>query len=169
MSKQEAAPLVVGQISGAFGVKGWIKVFDHSRERGDILNYKQWLVGRDNRWSEWRVEAGQRHGKGVVAKLAGCEDRDQALALCGSEIAVWREWLPPADDGEFYWYQLQGLDVVNLGGQPLGTVEGLIETGANDVMVVKGDRERLIPYTSDTVRSVDLNSGKIIVDWEPDF
>lgn len=169
MSKQHAAPLVVGQISGAFGVKGWIKVFDHSRERGDILNYPQWLVGRENQWSEWQVEAGQRHGKGVVAKLAGCEDRDQALALRGSDIAVWREWLPLAEDGEFYWYQLQGLDVVNLGGQPLGTVEGLIETGANDVMVVKGDRERLVPYTSTTVKTVDLKSGKIIVDWELDF
>ena len=116
-----------------------------------------------------RVEVGQVQGKTVIAKLVDCNDREDAEKLRGTEVAVWPEWLTVANSGEFYWFQLQGLEVFNLDSEPLGKVTSLIETGANDVLVVKSDRERLIPYTKNAVKHVDLENGKITVDWSIDF
>jgi 16S rRNA processing protein RimM len=113
---------------------------------------------------------GHQQGKGVVARLAECDNRDQAYALMGSEIAVRRDQLPATAPGEYYWSELQGLDVVNTDGESLGTVDHLLETGANDVLVVKGDRERLIPFVMDeVVIAVDREQGRIRVDWDKDF
>jgi 16S rRNA processing protein RimM len=169
MTGQPTKPLILGKISGVFGVKGWVKIFDFSRQRGDILNHSRWLLGGGKKWTERRVEFGQVHGKTVIAKLVDCNDREDAEKLRGTEVAVWPEWLTVANSGEFYWFQLQGLEVFNLDSEPLGKVTSLIETGANDVLVVKGDRERLIPYTKNAVKHVDLENGKITVDWSIDF
>ena len=175
MATEEDAPLVIGKINGVFGVKGWIKVFDYARVRGDVLQHRRWLLGKSNQWSERKIEAGQVHGKGVIAKLEGCEDRDSAAALLGSEIAVWRDWLTPTQGGQYYWFQLEGLAVQNLTGESLGWVTGLMETGANDVMVVKpcagslDDRERLLPYTGQCVLAIDLEAGVMRVEWDADF
>ena len=169
MPDLEICPVVLGQINGVFGVKGWVKVFDYSRERGGILDHPRWLVGRAGSWKEVALIAGQRHGKGVIAQLEQCGDRDQALSLVGLEIAVKPEWLGPPDDGEFYWFQLKGLTVLNLEGERLGTVDHLLETGANDVMVVKSERDRLIPYVPERIHDVDLEKGQIIVDWDAAF
>ena len=112
----------------------------------------------------------RQHGKGVVARLADCIDRDQAQALTGREIGIARDELPAAQPGEYYWHDLQGLSVVTLAGEPLGTVDHLLETGANDVLVVEGERERLIPFVMDQVIvRVDLDKGEIQVDWDKDF
>ena len=169
MTGQNTKPLILGKISGVFGVKGWVKIFDYSRHRGDILNHPRWLLGHEQKWTECQVELGQVHGKTVIAKLMDCNDRDDAEKLRGIEVAVHPDWLIAADSGEFYWFQLQGLEVFNLDSEPLGKVTSLIETGANDVLVVKGDRERLIPYTKNAVTHVDLDNGKITVDWSVDF
>ena len=169
MPVQATRPLVLGRISGVFGVKGWVRVFDFSRERGSILEHPRWLLRRGADWQEAVLIAGQRHGKGVVAQLEGCEDRDQALALIGVDIAVWPQWLAAPEKDEYYWYQLEGMEVVNLAGEPLGRVDHLIETGANDVLVLSGERERLIPYLPETVREVDLDTGRMVVDWDKDF
>ena len=113
---------------------------------------------------------GSRHGKGVVARLVGCDDRDQAQSLMGYEIGVYRDQLPETEPGEYYWNDLKGLKVVTLQGESLGIVDHLIETGANDVLVVKGERERLIPFVQDqVVTKVDLDNGEIQVDWDKDF
>ena len=110
------------------------------------------------------------HGKGYVAQLAGVEDRDAAAALGGVEIEVPRECLEPVTDGEFYWNDLIGLEVETLTGDRLGQVQRMMETGANDVMVVTGERRRLIPFVhGGVVREVDLEAGTIRVDWDPDF
>ena len=108
-------------------------------------------------------------GRGVIARLEGCRDRDAAGGYRGCEIAVERSRLPELEEGEFYWADLVGLQVVTTGGDDLGRVERMMETGANDVMVVRGGVERLIPFLSGTVvRSVDPDGRAIVVDWHPD-
>jgi 16S rRNA processing protein RimM len=128
------------------------------------------LKGRGENWQEKQLAAGSRHGKGVIARLADCENRDQAQALMGCEIGIRRDQLPGTAPGEYYWRDLQGLTVVTIKGELLGTVDHLIETGANDVLVVKGERERLIPFVLDQVIvNVDLDKREIQVDWDKGF
>jgi len=128
------------------------------------------LKGRGENWQEKQLAEGSRQGKGVIARLADCENRDQAQALMGCEIGIRRDQLPGAAPGEYYWSDLQGLKVVTIKGEQLGTVDHLIETGANDVLVVKGERERLIPFVLDQVIvNVDLDKREIQVDWDKGF
>ncbi len=162
--------LTVGKISGVFGVKGWVKVFSYTEPRENILSYSQWILKKGSTVRQVKVHNGQLQGKSVVASLEGIVDRDQAVALNGWEILIDREQLPPAEEGEYYWADLTGLKVFTVEGVDLGIVDHLLETGANDVLVVVGERERLIPYLSEqTIKSVDLAQGKIVVDWDPDF
>lgn len=163
--------VVLGRISGIHGVHGEVKVFSETRERAGILGYKVWQLREPDGWRPVRLLGGHVQGSGVVvARLEGVDDRDQARALIGTEIAVRRAELPPAEPGTYYWADLEGLTVINLDGVVLGTVSHLFETGANDVLVVvDGERERLIPYTREAVRQVDLDARTLRVDWDPDF
>ena len=162
-------PVVLGRISGLFGVRGWVKVYSYTEPREAVLEYDRWLLSGKSGWQEATVAEGQRHGKTVIARLDGYVDRDQAASLIGTEIGVPREWLPETGQGEYYWSDLEGLRVVHRDGSELGTVAHLLETGANDVMVVKGEKERLIPFVIDKViLDVDLEKGEIEVDWEWD-
>ncbi len=155
----------LGRISGLFGVRGWVKVFSHTVPREAILDYDVWILGD----REVRVIEGKRHGKSVIARLEGIEDRDQAATLIDTEISVDREALPNTDQGEYYWTDLEGLEVIHCDGTSLGKVAYLIETGANDVLVVKGEIERLVPFVmGQVVLEVDLEAGRIQVDWEFD-
>jgi 16S rRNA processing protein RimM len=160
--------VLLGRITGLFGVRGWVKVFSDTRPRENILNYSPWLVKRQGEWKEMALVEGRVHGPGIVARLQGYSDRDQAQALVGAEIAVQRRQLPPTKPGEHYWADLEGLRVVNLQGVELGTVSHLFETGANDVLVVTGERERLLPYTRHVIREVDLKARVLRVDWDPE-
>lgn len=160
--------IALGQIAGVHGVKGWVRVFSHTEPRDAILDYRPWLLGDGERPVE--PLEGARHGKTVIARLEGVEDRDQAERLVGQAIGVERRDLPEPREGEFYWADLIGLEVVLKDGEPLGTIEELMATGAHDVMVVRGDRERLIPFVPDrTVLAVDLESRRITVDWDADY
>ena len=163
------APIIVGRISGLFGVRGEVRVFDFSRHRGDILGYDPWLLKHKDGWREVSVREGRPHQDTVVVQLEGWQDREAARELIGTEIAIRPEQLAKLDDGEYYWHQLEGLAVLNVAGDELGIVEYVMETGANDVLVVSGERERLIPYSPNTVLKVDLSIGQIQVDWEVDF
>ena len=166
----ESGLVVLGRVSGVYGVKGWIRVFSHTSPRTNILNYSPWYLHRAGGWERHDLQAGRAHGKGVVARLEGCEDRDDAAALMQADIAIRREQLPALQPGEFYWTDLEGLRVRTTGGLDLGVVDHLFETGANDVLVVKGERERLIPFLwRDVIRSVDLETGLMVVDWDPEF
>ncbi len=120
-------------------------------------------------WQATAVSEGKRHGKAVIAHIEGVDDRDEAAQLVDCEIAVAREAMPAAGDGSYYWADLEGLRVVHRDGTELGHVAYLMETGANDVLVIQGEKERLIPFILDkVVLGVDLDEGVINVDWEWD-
>lgn len=160
---------MLGRISGLFGVRGWVKVYSYTEPREAVLTYDHWLLGNDGQWQPTTLAEGQRHGKTVVVRIEGYDDRDQAAALIGKEIAVSRDELPTAAEGHYYWSDLEGLRVLRSDGEELGRLAHLLETGAHDVMVIKGDRERLIPFVKDEiVLDVDLETGVITVDWEWD-
>ncbi|MCI0400503.1 MAG: ribosome maturation factor RimM [Gammaproteobacteria bacterium] len=162
--------VVLGYLAGLYGVGGWVRVFSYARPKANILCYSPWQLVVDDVWTETALVAGRIHGKGIIAKLAGCENRDQATRLLGAKIAVHRRQLPALEPGEYYWADLIGLDVVTSAGARLGEVARLLETGANDVLVVKGDREHLIPWVRGRfILDVDLVAGRIHVDWEPGF
>lgn len=161
----------LGRVTGVFGVKGWVKVYSDTDPRDNIIRYRQWYLQQANEpWRSVRLSGGHLQGKTVVAHLDGIHDRDAAARLIGAVIAVDRSALPELAEGEYYWTDLIGLRVEDLAGKPLGQVERLFPTGANDVMVVSGDAEILIPWVRDSViRSVDLANGLITVDWDPEF
>jgi len=162
--------VIVGQVSGLFGVKGWVKVYSYTEPRENIIQYSPWFVKSADGWSEIKLQQGKRQGKGVVALLDGYVDRDSSAELIGCEIALQKDQLPKLDKNEYYWNDLVGLKVVNQDQIEFGVVDHLIETGSNDVLIVKGERERLIPYIWDqVVRKVDLDNRLIQVDWDPDF
>jgi len=168
VSKDEL--LVMGQIASPFGVKGWVRVNAYTAMADNLLDYSPWYLNLQGGWQATEPVAGRPHGKGLVVQLKECHDRDAAAALTGTDIGVYRSQLPPAGADEYYWSDLIGLQVVTREGQVLGVVDHLFETGANDVMVVKGEQEYLVPYIKEQViESVDLESRIIRVDWDPDF
>ncbi|OGI42256.1 MAG: 16S rRNA processing protein RimM [Candidatus Muproteobacteria bacterium RBG_16_64_11] len=161
--------VVLGRVAGLYGVQGWIKLVSYTRRREDIFNYPRWRLKRAGEWHAFTLLEGRAQGKGLAAHLEGLNDRDQASQWIGADIAISKAELPALAPGTYYWSQLEGLKVVNMDGIEFGRVDHLFDTGANDVLVVTGDRERLIPYTRDTVRAVDLAAGVIRVDWDADF
>jgi len=165
--------LVLGRVIAPFGVQGWIKLSPLGDDPAAWREMPALWLGRDPDGTEWRryeIEALKAHGKGLVAKLRGIADRTAAEAIDGSYIAAPREDLPPPQDGEYYWADLIGLDVVNAQGVKLGTVAELLETGANDVLVVReGKVERLLPFIAQVVSEVDVPNRIIRVDWQPDW
>jgi 16S rRNA processing protein RimM len=165
----EARPVrrvVLGRIAGLYGIRGWVKVYSETSPIENIFSYEPWIVGvSERRVSEWR-----RHGKGLVAHLVGFDEREAARKLIGEPVAIRRDQLPPPSGDEFYWVDLQGLEAETLDGRSLGRVSHLIETGANDVLVIRGERERLVPFVwGQFVADVDFERGRIQVDWDPDF
>ncbi len=177
----------MGRISAPFGIKGWIRVQPFTETASSLTNYSTWWLGNADNWREIEVEQSQAQGADVVAKLAGCDDRDVAAGLKGQQVAIPREAFPLAGKGEFYWADLVGLSVKNTEGLDFGVVTSMIETGANDVMVVRQavqqvvqqsavdgekvpeERERLIPFIADVVKRVDIAAGVIEVEWGADY
>lgn len=166
--------IVIGQVSGLFGVRGWVKVFSCTEPREGILDYADWQLGDGENWRPAKLAEGKRQGKTIVARIEGVDDRDAAARLIGEQIAVERSQLPSLEEGHYYWADLEGLNVVTAAGVELGTVSGMMATQANDVLVVQGDtldgRERLIPFVfGDRVLEVDFDNRVIRVDWNPDW
>lgn len=167
---------MIGRITSVFGVKGWLKVFSYTDPKEGILDYPHWILDLDGKRIPAKLEEGRRQGQGIVVRLKGIDDRDLARTYCGAEVRVSTAELPALPEGEYYWFQLEGLEVVTVDGQCFGKVHHLMETGANDVLVVQAtagsidQRERLIPYLPDqVVQGVDLAAKRMIVDWDPEF
>ena len=161
----------LGRIVGAFGIRGQIKIESWTEPRDAIFRYQPWILrdasGVEREFSGAR---GRETGKHLVANFPDVTDRDVVEAMRGTEIFVPRSSLPPPSPGEFYWVDLEGFRVLNVDGQDYGTVSHLFSTGANDVLMVRGDRERLVPFVEpDFVKSIDFEAGLITVDWDPDF
>jgi 16S rRNA processing protein RimM len=164
--------VLVGRIVGLYGVQGWLKIESWTEPRTRIFDYQPWLLtAAPGVESEVSGVKGRPQGKGLICFLPGVDDRDKAAALVGQDIHVAREQLPPPGKDEYYWVDLEGLEVVTTEGVSLGRVSHLFATGANDVVVVRdGTRERLVPFIQGTyVRSVDLSGGRMVVDWDPEF
>ena len=162
--------LVMGRVAAPFGVKGWIHVTSYTQLPENLLQYLPWYMNRHGSWQAVEVVSGKGHGKGLVVQLKDCTDRDAAAALRGADIGVYRSQLPSVDADEYYWSDLVGMQVIANDDRVLGRLDHLFETGANDVMVVKGEQEYLVPYIEgQVVESVDLEAREIRVDWDPDF
>jgi 16S rRNA processing protein RimM len=162
--------VILGRIGGLYGVRGWVKLWSFTDPVENLLDYQEVELGREGAWRPARLAEGRRQGQALVARFEGCADRDDAALLVGAELAVMRDRLPAPAAGEYYWADLVGLRVVTTGGVELGRVDHMMATGANDVMVVKGERERLLPFLPGRfVNEVDLAGGLIVVDWDPEF
>ena len=172
--------LLLGKINGLFGIKGWVKVFSYTQPRSKIVEYKHWYLMRDLSHPV-ELESGHTHKSGVVAKLRSIEDRDAAAELVGQEIWVASAELAVLPENEYYWYQLIGLDVFDCSNKYIGKIKDLMETGANDVLIVsaigeekntgqESRKECLIPYLQErVVKAIDLENKRMIVDWDTDF
>ncbi|MEE4660335.1 MAG: ribosome maturation factor RimM [Halieaceae bacterium] len=175
--------LVVAEVVGAYGIKGWVKLRSYTEVAEDLFKLEGCRIrppgaSKKQDWQALAFRQGKRHGKGLIGQIVGVDTRDAAEALRGSEIGLPREALPALAPGEYYWHQLQGL-VVECGEFCLGRVESLMETGANDVLVVEPAgicsaaieaRQRLIPWVwGDVVKQVDLDAGVVRVEWDPEF
>jgi 16S rRNA processing protein RimM len=162
--------ILLGRVAGAFGVRGELKLLSWTDPRDALFKYQPWILRAGESEREVSGVRGRDSGKQVTASFPGVDTREAAEAMYGTEIWVPRDRLPPPSPGEYYWVDLEGLAVETVEGQPLGTVSHLFNTGANDVVVVTGERERLIPFVTDQyVKSVDFQAGRIVVDWDPDF
>jgi len=169
MSQHDDDLICVGHILGSQGVKGWVRVFSNTSPRENIVSYSPWFIEQGNVQQATAVQ-GRRQGKNVLARLEGVEDRTQADELTGCRIFINPQQLPRLEAGEYYWSDLVGLAVETVQGEPLGVIASMMETGADDVMVLSGERERLIPFVIDQiVRQVDLDNQRLVVDWSPEY
>lgn len=160
--------IVVGKIGSTYGVKGWLKIHSYTEYGPDITNYQPWYISNQSGgWDTFKIEDSNAQDHQILAKFSGIDTPEQAKVYAGRTIAITRSQLPQLPTNEFYWSDLEGLEVIDTNGQSLGIVQYVMATGANDVLVVKGTKEHAIPYLKDTViKKVDLTKKQIIVDWE---
>ena len=171
--------ITIGRLTSVYGLQGWLKVRSHTEPPENLFAYQPWLLNTDQGFETTLIEKWHRHNKGFIAKIVGVDNRQQAISLCALDIVIEKTHLPPLGVDQYYWHQLEGLRVVSKFNDSeiyLGIVKRLIPTGANDVLVVKGNdnsidqRERLIPYVVDRyVKRVNLDKSTLYVDWDPQF
>jgi 16S rRNA processing protein RimM len=162
--------ILLGRVIGAFGVRGELKLESWTSPRDALFRYTPWTLAHRSEETFVSGARGKLNPNGsITARLPDVESRDDAEALVGAEIWVLRSQLPPSKPGEYYWVDLEGLKVATVEGLELGTISHLFNNGANDVIAIRGDRDRYLPYTPDVVREVDLDAGRMVVDWDPEF
>jgi len=167
--------IVIGKIVSVHGVRGDVKIYSFTDPIDNLLEYRRWTLRRGDEVKQVELVKGRLQGKILVATLKGLTEREEARTYADFEICIPRSELPQLTGDDYYWYQLQGLTIINQLEQVLGRVDHLLETGANDVMVVKpfdgslDDRERLLPYTDQCVLKIDLEAGEMRVEWDADF
>lgn len=173
---EKAKPIEMGKFGAVYGIKGWIKVHSYTDDAESIFEYKPLLMESKGQFREVNIADWKRHGNGFVAKIVGFDVREEAQALVGTALFVDASHLPVLED-DFYWRDLVGCQVKTDKGYDLGVVTEIMETGSNDVLVVKansndafGQKERLIPFIDKQVISnIDITGKLIEVNWEPDF
>jgi len=166
--------VLLGNVSGIHGLKGWLKIFSHTSPRLKITGYSQWFLKKQSEdWKAYKVLNGREQGKNIIAQLEGISERNQVEALIGSEIAVLAEQLEALSDGEYYWKDLIGVEVKTTEGVTLGRLDWIFNSGSNDVLVVKSDgadrKERMLPFLDEVVISINLEQSLMIVDWDAEF
>jgi 16S rRNA processing protein RimM len=167
--------IVLGRIVAPFGIQGWVKIHPFGDDPLSWCKMPRWWVcpdseGTAENWRPLTPRGCRMQGKALVAAFAEVADRDAAEALGGLYVGAPREALPAPAVDEYYWADLVGLSVANRAGEVLGTVSGLLSTGAHDVLQVgNGEAERLIPFVAAYVDEVDLGARLIRVDWDKDW
>jgi 16S rRNA processing protein RimM len=161
-------PVVLGRVGAPFGVQGWLKVHSYTEPLEGITGYPVWELHRGASLGRRAVLEWKRAGSGVAVRLEGVDSRDAAQALNGAEVRVERAELPPTAPGEYYWHDLIGLDAYSLAGVPLGRVAGILDMPAHPVLLLEGDRERLVPLVKERLAGVDIGAGRLTLDWHPD-
>jgi len=161
--------VVAGKIGAAHGIKGWLKIFSYTDPIDNLLDYQPWWIqsaATQDGWQKLKIVHSQVHGQALLVGFADIHDRDAAARLTNKEIYIEQKLLPKLAEGEYYWSQLEGLEVKNLQGFVFGRVTHLMETGANDVMFVKGEKEYCLPYLpGQVIKHIDLAKNEMIVDW----
>jgi 16S rRNA processing protein RimM len=174
---EQVENIVVGKFGASYGIRGWLKVISYTDNQESIFDYSPWYISQKGEWVECKVESWKRHNQGLVAKIVGLDVREDTNLYTNLEIFINPVSLPELPEDEFYWRELFGMHVFTTKGYDLGTVTDLLETGSNDVLVVKanlkdafGQKERLIPFLEEQVIiSVDREAQRIEVDWDPGF
>ena len=161
--------LLVGKINGFFGLQGWVKIFSYTEPRKNILNYQPLFSLNDGVYEKIEITNGREQSKTIVAHINGIDDRDQSLKFIGKDLYIDKDQLPKLADGEHYWHELVGFNVINQDKVNLGIVDYLVDTGSNNVIVTKGKREYWIPYIEPFLISIDQENRQIIVDWDENF
>ncbi|KAA0444702.1 MAG: 16S rRNA processing protein RimM [Candidatus Thioglobus sp.] len=169
VENQNSKRLLVGVINGLFGVQGWVKIFSHTEPRKNILSYKTWHIQVGGQWQVLEFTAGREQGKTIVAKIKNIDERESARKLIGIDIYIEKTQLPKLDEGLNYWQDLIGLQVIGISGFVFGKVYSLTDTGANHVIIVRGEKEYWIPYIAPFLLKTDLQKQQILVDWDENF
>ncbi len=161
--------VVLGRVTGTFGVEGWVKIESYTDPPSNILGYAGVLVGHSGEWTPIEMEGGRVTGKGVLGKFKGIDTPEVARTLVRKEIGLKRSDLPPLEPGEFYWSDLEGLDAESPTGEKLGRVDHFRSTPAGTLIVVRGERELWIPFVKERIVKVDLTAGRIVLDWSAEW
>lgn len=170
-------PVVLGKLGSCHGIKGWLKITAYTDSVEGIFDYSPWLIKENGEWREVKVIQWRYQGKAVVAELEGVTTRERAQMLTNCEIGILPEQMNDLPEDEFYWRDLIGCEVINTNGYNMGVVEQIVETGSNDVLLVKanakdsfGKVERMLPFVpGQFILKVDVQGKQILVDWDPDF
>ncbi|MBS0359235.1 MAG: ribosome maturation factor RimM [Proteobacteria bacterium] len=169
MNTPSEKTIVVGRIGSSYGVKGWAKIQSFTVPVDNILDYQPWLVWHKSKWETMEIREARAHGNGIIAKIPNCKNCEEVKLYANAEISVYRSQLPKLPDDEYYCNDFIGLKVLNQQGLELGIIEKVIQTGANDVLHVKGEKEMLIPYLPHVILKVNLIDKTLLVDWDNDF
>lgn len=165
--QEQTRRILVGRITGVYGIRGWLKIESYTRPPENIFSFQPWHIKRDKYWQAVNPAKNRIHGKGLIVALDGITDRDTARELVGAEVSIFRSQMAELPAGAFYWIDLIGLQVINQEGKKLGVMTGILETGANDVMIVEGQGRYLIPIVWDRyILNVEPEKQRISVDWD---
>lgn len=162
--------VIVGKIASPFGVKGWLKIISFTEPPENILNYHPWFLLKDQKKHEMVVIDSQKQVDRFIVLFKGIDNPETARLYSNAEISVERDQLPSLPENEYYWTDLEGLEVITTQDKILGKVDHVMATGSNDVLVITGEKRHLVPFiTEDVILKVDLQAKVILVNWDPDF